>query len=81
MLKSSSPGPDGMTAKATKYLYTLLPEILYVAVCKELGQHHEKTQTLRLKSRKIILLKKNNNKKDRKGYRPISLLTCFYKVT
>ena len=70
-----------MTAKATKYLYKLLPEIFYVVVCKELGQHKDKTTTLRLKLRKLILLKKNNNKKDLKGLRPISLLTSFYKIT
>ena len=82
-LKSrSAPGPDGVTPRLAKFLFSLLPNLLTTSLQKELDPSPPLSPSTKLKRRKIILIRKKDShtKPGMKAYRPISLLTAFYKV-
>lgn len=72
-----SPGPDGITNECIKVAKTLLLTpitILWNKILNEEAVPHQWMES------EIILLYKKGNPADIGNYRPISLMSCFYKL-
>ena len=75
---SSCPGPDGLTAKLLTFIHSFCPRLICHSINNELflGKCEGKDVMLR----RLIFIPKPTDKITIKRYRPISLLSAFYKL-
>ena len=75
---NSCPGPDGVTGKLLRFIHNFCPRLFCHAINNELFAGKCKGKDIML--RRLIFIPKPTDKITIKRYRPISLLSAFYKL-
>ena len=75
---NSCPGPDGLTGRLLRFIYNICPRLFCHAINNELFAG--KCEGKEIMLRRLIFIPKPTDKITIKRYRPISLLSSFYKL-